>query len=282
MTYDNLVPPFTRLKESHLPGAVALSSSMGWPYRLEDWAFALTLGEGIALVQDGKLIGTAMRWHYGDNFTSVGMIIVDKNFQGRGFGAAIVDLLLSGIESRTVFLNATEEAVKLYKNRGFVGAGTLNQHQGVPTIEHNNSQWNQVRKADAGDLSLIMALDQESLGMERKDLIASLAKQGQLTLIINEGIVTGYAACREFGRGHVIGPVVAQTLEDARALIGEAMSRLADCFVRVDTSADSGLSPWLTSCGLPCVDTATPMTRGTPPQVSPRILTFALSNQSLG
>ena len=43
-----------------LPGGLSLSQEMGWPYRLEDWAFAARLGQGLALVREGEVIGTAM------------------------------------------------------------------------------------------------------------------------------------------------------------------------------------------------------------------------------
>lgn len=283
MIKDRPAPVLTKLSTSHLPQAVALSTEMGWPYRLQDWEFAHALGEGLALEEDGKLIATAMQWDYGDAFTSIGMIIVSKKFQGFGFGSKLVDALLAGTGSRTVFLNGTAEAVDLYGRRGFVRTGVLNQHQGIPTPEAENLQQWRVRKAEAADLPVIMELDETSLGMPRTRLLKTLAEQAQLSVISTDGIITGYAACREFGRGHVIGPVIAQTVDDASILIDTAISQLPEGqFVRVDTAADSGLSPWLEARGLKCVDTATPMIRGVPPRRSRQIRTFALCSQSLG
>jgi len=47
---------------------------------------------------------------------------------------------------------------------------------------------------------------------------------------------------RLFGCGHVIGPVVAESAADARALIEAALARLGQVFVRVDTAATSQVS----------------------------------------
>ncbi len=282
MIDDSPAPVLSKLTATHLPQAVALSSEMGWPYRAEDWAFAHALGDGLALELGDRLIGTAMRWNYGNAFTSIGMIIVGKEFQGHGYGARLVDALLAGVESTTVFLNATREAFDLYQRRGFISTGVLNQHQGVPVLNGASSQQSRVRKAEASDLSLIMDLDEGCLGMPRTGLLKCLAEIGQLILISAGGVASGYAVCRAFGRGHVIGPVVAQNLEDARTLIEAAISQLSGGIVRVDTSADSGLSPWLEERGLKCVDTATPMMRGTPPQTSQQTRIFALCSQSLG
>jgi hypothetical protein len=95
-------------------------------------------------------------------------------------------------------------------------------------------------------------------------------------------ISNGYAVCRAFGRGYVIGPVVAPCLENACSLIDTAMSELPGEFVRVDTNANSGLSPWLEARGLTRVDTASTMIRGEAPQPSGEARVFALCSQSLG
>lgn len=277
----------TRLTAARLPQAVALSSEMGWPYRLEDWAFAHRLGEGLALEQGDQLIGTAMRWDYGDAFASVGMIIVAKAFQGHGYGARLVDALLDGAGSRNVFLNATPEALELYRRRGFACTAELNQHQGVPVSGSRvpggaGPHTFRTRSAEASDMLQIMKLDEDSLGMPRTELLKSLAEVGKLTVISEGGVVTGYAACRAFGRGHVIGPVIAPNINDACILIESIMSELPPGLVRVDTHSDSGLSPWLEARGLQRVDTATPMIRGAAPQTSGQARVFALCSQSLG
>lgn len=275
-----------KLTVAHLPQALALSSALGWPYRLEDWAFAHSLGDGLAL-EHGQLVGTAMRWDYGGAFASVGMIIVATQCKGRGYGARLVDALLDGAGSRNIFLNSTAEALELYRRRGFVPTGTLNQHQGVfvaagerpGLVEPIDSH---IKSAADADLPEIIKLDEAALGMPRPELLKRIAEVGQLTVLSRGGSVTGYAACRAFGKGHVIGPVIAPDVDAARVLIDSILSQLPTGFVRVDTRADSGLGPWLESRGLACVDTATQMVRGATPPASERARVFALCSQSLG
>jgi GNAT superfamily N-acetyltransferase len=282
MNNQNQTPLLTALSAAHLPQAVDLSSEMGWPYRIEDWAFAYRLGAGLALEQAGRLIGTAMRWDYGDALTSIGMVIVAKACQGRGYGARLVDELLAGTGSRSVFLNATQEGLELYRRRGFTCTGELNQHQGVPVVTESGSRQAQIRTADASDLPLILKLDRDALGMPRTELLEGLLAAGQLLVLSDRGAANAYAACRAFGRGHVIGPVVATRVEDARALIEAAMSQLPCSFIRVDTDATSGLGPWLEARGLKRVDTAISMVRGALPSPSGHGRVFALCSQSLG
>jgi hypothetical protein len=99
-------------------------------------------------------------------------------------------------------------------------------------------------------------------------------------LLVRDGEPRGYAISRLFGRGHVIGPVVAESLADACALIEPALARLGRVFVRVDTSATSLLGDWLEGIGLQRVGDATTMILGTQvPPIGPARL-FALANQS--
>ena len=79
------------LQSGDLAEAKGLSDALNWPYRLEDWAFSHSLGEGLALRDGTRLIGTGMGWTYGPRFATVGMIIVDAAYQGLGLGARLVD-----------------------------------------------------------------------------------------------------------------------------------------------------------------------------------------------
>lgn len=279
-------PELTRFASAHLQQALGLSTELGWPYRLEDWAFAQELGEGWALEQDGTLIGTAMRWQYGDAFATLGMIIVANAAQGRGYGARLFDALLEDAGSQTLLLNSTREGLELYRRRGFLPIGEVHQYQGVPARALPSPELDCVRPAEVGDLPTIEALDSETVGMPRGHLLQRLAQAGRLSVIVRDDVVTGYAACRRFGRGHVIGPVVATDVGQAQALIEDAIRNLpdnvVDNFVRVDIPGIPDIGSWLETKGLKRVDTVTAMVRGEPPQPAGNSRLFALCSQSLG
>jgi len=88
---------------------------------------------------------------------------------------------------------------------------------------------------------------------------------------------------RAFGRGEVIGPVVAANVDDGKALIAFFMARSEGGFVRVDTAEGSQLSAWLADQGLARVDEGIAMQRpivarsGCAP-----LTTFALASQAFG
>ncbi len=271
------------LEAADLVNATALSTALNWPYRLEDWAFAHALGEGLALHDGDRLIGTALRWNYGPDFATVGMIIVDGAYRGQGLGARLVDALLAGAGQRSIILNATPDGLELYRRRGFVAFGRTCQHQGIAAPASSAGDAGAVRQARADDWPAIIALDEAASGVPRNRLMAALAGTGSAIVLPGEdGSVKGYAVCREFGRGLVVGPVVAPGQQEATQLIAWFLSGLAGRFVRVNAPEDSGLGPWLATQGLIQVDAEEAMVRGWLPSSSAQARIFSLCSNSLG
>ncbi|MCJ2180933.1 GNAT family N-acetyltransferase [Novosphingobium album (ex Hu et al. 2023)] len=271
------------LTADDLPQAVALSSALGWPYRLIDWQFAHGLGHGLALRHEGRLIGTALWWDYGATIATVGMIIVDEACRGRKLGSRLVDALIEQTQGRSIILNATLDGVELYRRRGFAGFDTTCQHQGPAQPDMSAPDSANVAAARKADLPSLAEIDRQATGMDRTGLLSRLCETGNIfTLRDGTGQLCGYAVCREFGRGHVIGPVIAPDVSGAQALISVPLRQFSGQFVRVDTAASTGLSPWLAAQGLAQVDTVEAMVRGDRPQTSPNRHVFALCSQSLG
>ena len=273
----------TALRADHLPRAVSLSAALDWPYREDDWRFAFELGHGVAVETDGGLAATALWWPYENGFASFGMIIVAPALQGRGIGRRLMDELLRQADGRAVVLNSTREGLRLYEQLGFVAYGQVNQHQAVLAAAPPKSPANGVvRRLRPEDIAQIRDLDCRASGMGRARLLDALFAVGQVAVIEREGRVQGYACVRPFGRGVVVGPVVARDAMDAKALVATLAADHRGSFVRIDVPATSGLSPWLEEIGLPHVDEVVSMARGKPPTRAADATLFALSNQSLG
>ncbi|MDH2401265.1 GNAT family N-acetyltransferase [Bradyrhizobium sp. SSUT18] len=278
-TENVVLVPFAR---AHLEGALRLSQEMSWPYRIEDWDFALQLGHGFVLQCAGVVVGTALWWPYGDTHASAGMIIVAKAVQGRGYGARLMDALLAAARPRIITLNSTAEGMTLYERRGFASIGVLHQHHGIPTQRGDVPPLGDVRPMVPSDLGAVVGLDHGATGWTRREMLNRLTEVGDGYVLLRDGTLRGYAISRRFGRGHVVGPVVAENPIDARALIEAALARLGNVFVRIDTSASSQLGDWLESIGLEQVSDATTMVLGAQMPSTGPARTFAVANQSFG
>jgi predicted GNAT family N-acyltransferase len=255
---------------------------MGWPYRREDWEFAAMVGQGLVLERAGEVIGTALWWNYGQAYATAGMIIVTASAQGGGYGSRLFNGLLEATDGRNVLLNSTEEGLALYKRRGFTAWGTVLQHQGLLSVALTQSARDDIRQATVSDLAAIQAFDERATGLPRLSMVAALADAGNVIVIERAGRIAGYAIARRWGRGYVVGPVAAESAEDAQRLILAKLSTLHGQFVRIDIYAEHGLGDWLESLGLVRVGHATAMVKGRRPIFDGRARMYALANQSFG
>lgn len=264
----------------HLDGALALSRQAGWPHRREDWAMVLSLSNGVVALEDGRVAGTTFVTAYGDKAATINMVIVDEALRGRGIGRRLMNFGLERSEGRECRLIATQEGLPLYTKLGFRETGVILQYQGVlnSTPAARDVEW-----AGPSDLPAFAAIDRCACGLDRHALIERLADQGQIAVLRRDGRIAGFGAVRAFGRGELAGPVVASSLEDAKALLSFLLAARPGAFMRVDTHDTSGLAPFLGDLGLAHVGGGIAMRRGGPAAAAPSdVQTYALASQALG
>lgn len=260
----------------HLDGAVALSSSLGWAHTRDDWAMLQSHSAGRAAIVDARVVGTVFRTDFGANLSSLNMVIVAQELRGQGVGRTLVKSVIESKPSRDLRLVSTSSGKALYRKLGFEETWHVLQMQGrvdrVPDALGAS-------KASASDQDMIVRLDREMFGADRTWLVNWIYQNGHLAVVRHGDFVTGFAAMRRFGRGHVIGPVVAPDLDAAVALVSHLTRQIPDEFLRLDIAANCGLQPWLEDIGLSPVDRAPVMQRGEK-HASQRY--FALFSQALG
>jgi len=271
---------FVKFSTEHLDGALALSRQAGWPHRREDWAMVLSLSIGVVALEDGRVAGTTFVTPYGINAATINMVIVDEALRGRGIGRRLMDFGLEQCDGRECRLIATQEGLPLYTKLGFGETGSIRQHQGIvsSTAPARDVEW-----AEASDLGICTAMDRSACGLDRSALIEYLADKGQIAVLRRDGHALGFAALRAFGRGEVVGPVVASTIEDAKRLLSFLFAARPGAFMRVDTNEMSGLAPWFADQGLAHVGGGIAMRRSGSAVAAPLdFQTFALASQALG
>jgi GNAT superfamily N-acetyltransferase len=269
---------FTELSAAHLPAATELSQAERWPHRIEDWRLGLSLSRGVAAMAGERLVGTALATPFGEVAT-VNMIIVASDQRGKGLGRQLINRAMAMATPREWRLVATEDGLPLYRKLGFVETGRILQHQG-PLSHDPSADTERATTANAPDIA---RLDHAATGMERAALIAALLAMGEVAVLRDRARITAYAARRPFGRGDVVGPVVAEDAAAARRLISALLAGRRGTFARIDTAAESGLAPWLAGLGLPEAGSGIAMRLGpsSPPAAGgPR--SFALASQALG
>nr|WP_249170974.1 GNAT family N-acetyltransferase [Burkholderia vietnamiensis] len=261
-----------------------LSEAVKWPHRAEDWRFAFQLGGGFVAEDESGVVGTALGWRFDDACASLGMVIVSPEQQGRGIGRELLARVIDSLGARTIFLHATPSGEPLYVKFGFAAIGTIDQHQGAafqpPLISLPPGE--RLRPLGVNDGPRLAALASRAAGHARGTVIDALLDVANGIALDRDGELLGFALFRRFGRGHVIGPVIAPDALRAQALISHWLALHEGMFVRLDVPGDSGLSDWLQGLGLPRVDTVVAMARGAAPERDPALRAFAIVNQALG
>jgi hypothetical protein len=224
-----------------------------------------------------------MRWRWGERHSTVGLLIVSEHCRGRRIGQRLMLGLLGGVDG-SVLLHATPEGRGLYERLGFTTIGEVRQHQGravqAPLVALAPGV--RLRPASRNDAGSLIALDASACGMPRDALMRRLLDIGDTVVLDRDGQAEGFAMLRRFGRGQVIGPVIAADVPGAKALISHWVNLCAGKFVRIDVDFASGLTAWLETLGLRRAGGPATMVRGQPPQRSTDTRLFALVSQAMG
>lgn len=277
------------IRQAPLDQLHALSIAVGWPHRAEDWQFLRETGHGVAALDEiDRVLGSGMWFPQGDRFATIGMMIISPRLQMLGTGQWLMQWLLADAAGREFRLNATRAARRLYLSQDFVPEQTLYQCQGeARTVPDLPAPLGDVGRLLPSDLDRLVMLDGQAFGVARPALLARLLPLSSGYGLWRDGDLVGFALCRRFGRGHVIGPVVAAQDADAVALVARHLLDLEGQFARVDTHHDQGpFAAFLARAGLSVYDTVLTMANGpgarlVPPQPG-QPHTYGLVSQALG
>lgn len=273
------------------PGQLhALSVSVGWPHRESDWKMLLELGQGLAAVDEiGRVVGSVMWLRYGADFAMVCMLITLPRLQEQGAGRWLMERAHELNRGVVFGLTATREAKRLYRSLGYGYEQKILRCQGeaspdvlAPGRAMTSARIEgSVRPLTAGDRNSLLRLDRAAIGHDRSAVLETLLPASQGYVLVRNEEIVAFALCRPFGRGHVIGPVVAATEDDAIAVSCQHVEAYAGSFLRADTPAcNTAFTNFLVANGMQIHDSATSMGLGRAPYMpvvpgGPRRITLA-------
>jgi hypothetical protein len=244
-----MLGPVEPLTLDDLPGCMALAVDRTWRAEEHKWRLLFELGTVYgARDETGAPAGVVVLTRYGDELAAIGMMLVAARYGRRGLGRRIMTHVLAETVGATVFLNATDMGRPLYEGLGFVPVGTTHTFAGQLDVPRRAGR---SRPAEPGDLAAIRRLDAQVNGADRPRLVRFLPGfTEQLRVIERDDRITGYAGGWRNVDNVVIGPVIADRVEDAATLIAD-IAAAVDGPVRIDL--DGGhprLSEWAARRGL--------------------------------
>lgn len=268
----------------------ALSISVGWPHRGADWQFLREVGKGVVATDDiGRIMSSAMWFRQAPELATIGMVITSPRLQTQGTGLWLMEYALRDLKGVDLRLNATRAAQRLYYSLGFRPEKTVYQCQGIVThIPPEQPVTGDLRALTDGDLAAAIALDGAAFGVARAGTVSKLFQHSRGYGLFRDGRLVAFALCRRFGRGHVVGPIVATTDEDAIAVLSPHIREHEGGFLRLDTHFEtSDFAVLVLRCGLSVFDTVLTMSLGKSladfaSGEADAPVTYALVSQTLG
>jgi len=183
-----------------------------------------------------------MQFALGRDLGAIAMVLAHPKLAGSGLTGWLARSSIERAGGGRVFLNACLDAVPMFRALGAESVVPVYLHQGwlAAAPAPDCPAGAQIRPAGLADIARMAALDSEAYEGDRRRLLTELAGISEAWVIERAGVVTGFAMRRPFGRGHVVGPIIAGDEADALALTDAALEGLAGAFVRVDTRAEAG------------------------------------------
>lgn len=280
--YDTSAHPLSMAQRQLLH---ELTVGVLWPHRAHDLDLFLSLGQGyLATDEIGRPVGSAMYFPMGEDFAMLGMMVTVPRLQARGAGKWLLQRVLADCADRDLRLSATRSGYRLYAAAGFLPVGLIRQQQGIArAIAPVEAPGLRIRGLEPGDAAALRALDAAAYGAVRGRVLDALLPLSTGMVALRDGVVRGFALQRDFGKGVVIGPVVAEDDAMAMALTAPLIGANAGIFTRVDTPVDSeGFVAFLEKAGLAAFDTVTEMRIGPHRRATDGAVTYALASHSLG
>lgn len=263
-----------------------LTVGVFWPHRAHDLDVFISLGEGyLATDEIGRALGSAMYFRAGDDFAMLGMMVTAPRLQSLGTGRWLLRRVMQDCEGCDLRLSATRQGYRLYKSAGFTPLHAIRQHQGMVrgVAAPEPVPGMSVRAMTSADVPAIRALDHHAYGAERRVTLDRMLELSSGLVSESDGEIRGFALLRKFGRGVVIGPLVAEDDHMAMALAAPLIRRHQGGFVRLDTPVQSeAFSEFLTDAGMGLHDTVTEMYHGAQRRPLEGLQIYGLASHSLG
>lgn len=267
---------FEELSPADIPGNLALSTSVGWKDVESEWRVLHEAATVFGAKREGCVVAQGALGDYGGHATLAKMV-VSPELQGQRIGGRLLDTLLARADAQQapVGLVATDRGRPLYASRGFHVSGELAIFVGKPALPPT-----ELPEARAlSDAQSVIEHDRRVSGCDRGRMLRARFRESIRRAACESG---SFVLASQQGESLVVGPVIADSDEEAFALVAHACAGTPG-LVRLDVPIErTAFRAWLTAMGLREVAVRVEMSRGavrSPWQTRSR---YALATQAWG
>ena len=244
------------MQEADVGAVMQIKEAEGWNQTEKDWRLQMAHDPELCLVEsvDSQVIGTVTGLNYGNRVAWIGMMLVSGNFRGLGVSKLLLRTIIDKLKAcESIKLDATPAGMPVYSKLGFVKEFEI-YRMTTPDLQKvsNHKEQDPILPALENNIPEIVKYDMEVFGASRDTLLSMLIKNNpkMAWLLKKQNQAVGYALGRPGSRYTQIGPVFAQSANDAKALMANALKDFAGQPVVVDVPEyQQALKDWLLSLG---------------------------------
>ena len=217
------------MSQADIPAGLRLCRASLWNQVAEDWRCFLELDGGgcILAEKNGKAVGTVAFLRYRPSFSWIAMMLVDPEERGAGIGSQLLTLVLDCLRDQAcVRLDATPAGEPLYRRFLFVPEYPLVRAKVVASGQRLGPVGQGARFLEPEDLPAVLALDRRIFGADRGALLTRFhtGTPWFCSVAMERESLLGYCFGRQGYLYNHLGPVVAESLAVARALVSHSLA----------------------------------------------------------
>lgn len=208
----------------------------GWNPGLDDAApLRAADPEGfIGCFVDGVMAAGLSAVRYGADFGFIGLYIAHPDFRGKGYGRRVWDAGMTHLAGRTIGLDGVPEQQSNYRAMGFLPAYETLRWSG----RFFGSNDPQVVPVTPALFPAINAYDRQFFPADRASFLADwLSLPRRAFVILHDGAIHGLAVIRQCQDGFKVGPLLAESFEDAAKLLATCALQAKEEIIHIDVPA---------------------------------------------
>lgn len=259
-----------------------------WNQLPADWETLLSMSSGGAYLAcwNEEPAGTVTTIQYDEQFSWIGMVLVEPRFRGLGIGTHLLQAAIAYARPMgPVLLDATPQGRKLYRTLGFTDICPLERMEISHLKIGEYAADPEVRPMKVEDLPACIAYDELHFGVRRATLLESFFQHTPeyAFVAMQDGELKGYCLGRHGSQFEQMGPIIANDERTAKALFRAAAQNLDPKAVIVDImSEQTGWRSFLLDLGFTIQRPFTRMSLGTWTAQRDRSGQFAIAGPEFG
>jgi len=180
---------------------------------------------------DGEMVAGISAVAYGSDFGFIGLYISRPDRRGLGYGKAVWDAGMKRLEGRTIGLDGVPAQLANYQSMGF--APHYKTHRFSGRFEADAANGN-ITPMTSDLATAIATFDTRFFPEPRPSFIEGWLREPRIALVSTDGnAIRGYGVARACREGFKIGPLFAEDLDTAVALLS-ALGRECDGEIHID------------------------------------------------